>query len=393
MSNVRVLQGAGTETTESPLAALLNRPAAFSQEAWHAMNARDTMQIEQEVMHGTSDASFVYAMLIKGKLVSGVSVVGARQLVTEYGGMRSQLVASTEKKGALFVFRQFRPMAIDTRVIHELESLPDYYEAVLELTDIKTGNSVEVRKAETSVGVSNSGSQYEKPHYATIAESKAFRNGVLSLIPQAVVKQFQNKCLKRALEMGAFDASESANLKAAVQKFLRTANEAPVSVEKTIDQLRDGCMAYATKHGISIDRNVLANLAYAELVGLGQASKVENGFLPAAQALGLVVEREQAPSDTPPPRRGRPAGSTNKPKSDEPKTEDPAPPVDTQTGEVGTVTFSFAVVADAINAAKDEDALNLAADLIRNVLDPNQQAELAEIAKAAKSRISDDVPY
>jgi hypothetical protein len=366
MSNVRVLQGtAGTETTESPLAELLSRSMNFSPDAWHVMQERDEAMIRDQVLHGYASRDFIYSFQIQGKAVTGISVVGARELASKYGGIKARIVATVEKRGGLFIFRTFAPLTIDTRQLHELADDDDFYECVMEISDIKSGNSIEVRKKEMRTERTKEGKTYQRPHYDVIAESKAYRNGVLAILPQSVISEFEAKCLKAG----------------------------NVSNEKTIDQLRDGCMAYATRAGISLDRRVLASLAYSELIGLSQASKVEGGFLPAAQALGLVVEKEQSPADTPPPRRGRPVGSTNKPKTDEPKTENQAPPVDTQTGEVGTLSFSFAVVADEINKAQTEDALNLAADLIRYAPNPEQQAELAQLYQSAKARITDDVPY
>lgn len=311
--NVRVLPGTPAEAgfTESPLAALLARPAAFSQEAWHAMNARDNMQIEDEVLHGAAEPEFVYAMLVQGKLVTGVSVVGARQIATEYGGIRGRLIASTEKRGALFVFRQFSPLMIETRTLVELDANDDYYEAIMEVTDIKTGNSIEVRKSENSTGNKRDGGKFDRPHYATLAESKAFRNGVLSLIPQSVVKKFKIKCLKAGLDGGAFNAPDQAQLKAAVKRFLENPQSPPAGAEKTIDQLRDGAMTFAAKNGVTLDRIALAALTYSELYALGQTARDMEAFRAAVVSMGLVRENTGDAAESA-PRRGRPPGSRNR---------------------------------------------------------------------------------
>ncbi len=379
--NVRVLQqsAAAAGHAESPLSELLSRPA-FSQEAWHAMNARDNMQIEDEVLHGAAEPEFVYAMMVQGKLVTGVSVVGARQIATEYGGIKGRLIASTEKRGALFVFRQFSPLMIETRTLEELESVDDYYEAVLEVTDIKTGNSIEVRKSESATGNKRDGGKFDRLHYATLAESKAFRNGVLSLIPQGVVKKFKLRCLKVALDAGAFNDTEKAQLKAAVKRLIENPQAPPAGAERTIDQLRDGAMSFATKQGISLDRQALAGLTYAELYALGQTAKDIAAFREAVSTMGLVREatQQEAPAQ---PRRGRQPKQAAQEQAIQPPDDDAMLRQVEQRG-AQPMAIDPADLAERIKQAADYDTLGECGDLIGSISDHVLRAELGKAYEA-----------
>ena len=270
MSATAQLRAAATRTANAApeFESLLQRSvrSTFDPAAWHAMQERDNQLIRDQVLHGYASKDFVYSFNIQGKTVTGVSVVGARELASEYGGIKARIVATVEKRGALFIFRTFTPLSIETRRLPELSGDDDFYECVLEVQDIKTGNSIEVRKKETRQEKRRDGSTYERPHYDVIAESKAFRNGVLSVLPQNVVIDFEKRCL------------------AAGNK----------SDEKTIDQLRDGVIAFAAKSGIGLDRKAVAGLSYAEINGLGSAAKEGlDAFKGALLALGVVQGQDR----------------------------------------------------------------------------------------------------
>lgn len=259
----------------SPLDDLLNRPvrSKFDADAWHVMQERDNQLIRDSVLHGNIIKDYVYEFSIKGTTVTGISVVGARQLACEYKGIKSRIVGSSEKTGAMFVFRQFEPMSISVQNIPELANEPDYYECVLEISDIKSGNSIQVRKKEAKQESRRDGSKYDRPHYDVIAESKAFRNGVLSIIPQDVISEFETRALK-------------------------SGNGAK---EQTIDQRREALIAFATKHGLNVNRQSLQSLTYAELNGLGDAAREgKAAFADACKASGLIAAEvaKDAPEQT-----------------------------------------------------------------------------------------------
>lgn len=246
----------------------------FNAEAWHAMQARDDQLIRDSVLHGYTGKEYVYQFKISGQMVTGVSVVGARELASHYGGIKARIVASVDKTGSLFVFKSFEPLAIQAQVIPQLADEEDFYEVVMEITDIKTGNSLQVRKKETKKERRRDGTEYERPHYDVIAESKAFRKGVLSIIPQNVIAEFE----RRALSAG------------------NTSNE------KTIDEYRQGVVAYATKHAIPIDRQSVSELTYAEISGLGSACKESvEAFRNAADSLGVLRQEQVPPAIDPEP--------------------------------------------------------------------------------------------
>lgn len=263
LSEVRA--GAISGMAESPLAPFLSKGYTpnFDPAAYHAMQERDNQLIRDEIMHGYASRAFIYSFEIQGKKVHGVSVIGARELASQYKGIKARIVATVEKKGALFIFRSFSPLNIETRVLPELADDDDYYECVMEVSDLKTGNTIEVRKKENRTERKRDGGYFIRPHYDVICESKAYRNGVLSILPQGVIKDFEAKCL----------ASGGA------------------TSEKTIDQLRDGAIAFAAKHGVAVDRRSVQGLAYAELLGLGNAAAAgKPAFIEACAALGVMVE-------------------------------------------------------------------------------------------------------
>jgi hypothetical protein len=274
---------------------LLARPmGAFDPDAWHVMQERDNALIRDELMHGNASRAFVYEFDLKGSKVRGISVVGARELASQYKGIKSKIVATVEKRGALFIFRTFSPLSIDTRTLPELEADDDFYECVMEVSDIKTGNSIEVRKKETRTERKRDGTRFERPHFDVIAESKAFRNGVLSVLPQSVIKEFQARCL------AAGEASQ----------------------ELTISEWRSKALAYGAKNGVALDRAAVAGLTFDEITGLGGAAgQGLDHFKRAAGALGLILSSSEGADpqtgEIPPPA----AKTTERPRP----TQAPAP--------------------------------------------------------------------
>jgi hypothetical protein len=282
MSKVTTLD----ELRQSQSPSAFRAPATFDPAAWHAMQERDATLIRDQLLHGVTDDKWVYSFDVKGKKVEGVSVIGARHLASQYGGIKSRIVASVDKAGSLFIFKSFEPLQIVAQRIFELEDVDDFYEVVMEIQDIKTGNSIQVRKKEEKTERRRDGSRFERPHYDVIAESKAFRNGVLALLPQDVVRAF----------------------------MLRAKQSSKVAEEKTIDQLRAGVLAFAARSAIPLDRPSVESLTYEQIWGLGSAARgTKMEFRAAAEALGLMPSATDATDaepahDTPapPPERSKP---------------------------------------------------------------------------------------
>lgn len=267
-------RGAATENALDGLLARPMRGAAFALDAWHAMQARDSALIADSVLHGYVGKEYVYQIRMKDQVVTGISVIGARALAAEYKGIKTRLVSAIDKTGPLFVMRTFEPPSMQIQHIPELVNEIDFYEVVLEITDVKTGNSIQVRKKEEKVVLKRDGGTFARPHYDVIAESKAFRNGVLAIIPQDVVSKFEEKALK---------AGESGTL---VTRSDRIA----------------GVLKFAVAKGISLDRKQVEELTTAQIAGLGDAARESvDSFLRAATAAGVVVGNTAAnPVDAPP---------------------------------------------------------------------------------------------
>lgn len=256
----------------------------FDPDAWHAMQARDDMLIRDEILHGSTAKEFVYEFKMKdGSTVRGISVVGARQLANFYGGIQSRIVASVDKFGALFVFKSFEPLAVMAQRVPELADEPDFYEVVIDVRDIKTGNSTQVRKKEFKTetrSAARGGTTYDRPHFDVIAESKAKRNGILEVIPQDVKRSFMDRCLKVG----------------------------DVKQERTINDLRTGCLAFAAKNAIALDRGEVEQLTYEQLYGIGQAAGLGVvQFAEACQAVGISAREMIDTKQEPPPKEQPPA--------------------------------------------------------------------------------------
>jgi hypothetical protein len=200
------------------------------------------------------------------------------------------------------------PMAVSASVINELASEPDFYSAVVELSDVKTGNSVQIERRELRFEGRRDGSAFERPNYQTIAQSKAYRNAVLSLIPQDVI-------IKWKAQMLALGKGE-------------------VITDSVLDQKRSNVLRFAASKGINLDRRAIEHLTLDQISGLGDAARAGEtpAFVHSAQALGLELtqgERQptgpEPPPDEPPRRpRGRPPGSSAR-REPEPPPGDPPP--------------------------------------------------------------------
>jgi hypothetical protein len=292
------------------LEAVRNVAGGFDADAFHVMDERDNALIADEILHGAGSDLFVYNFDIAGKTVTGVSVIGARHLASHYRGLKHRLVASMQKTAELFIFQSFpaenMPMAVSASVVPELSGEPDFYAAVVEVTDIKTGNSIQIERREARLEYRRDGSPYERPNYQTIAQSKAYRNAVLSLVPQDVVIRWKAEMLK--LKKGESITSS------------------------VLDEKRGNVLRFAASRGIALDRRAIEHLTLDQIGGLGDAAR--EGALPAftqaAVALGLEVgqgepqpaaaqEQQQEP-DPQPARRGR-----GRPRN-EPAATSPPPP-------------------------------------------------------------------
>ena len=248
------------QVTSDPFDAMVQKPARFDSDAWHAMNERDNRLIEDSIVHGAASDAFIYSFNISGKLVEDISVIGARELVSQYGGIQSRIISSMEKQGEMLIMRNMAPASMQFQIAPELEETPDFYECIIEVKDIKNGNSIQVRKRENKQEARRDGSKYDRPHYDVIAESKAFRNAVLALLPQHVIMEFKERCKKQG----------------------------KVEV-RSKDDLIDAVLRFAVKSGIRVNRNAVSKMTYQQIMGLGEAAKEGlANFKQAAISQGLA---------------------------------------------------------------------------------------------------------
>jgi hypothetical protein len=207
-------------------------------------------------------------------------------------------------------------MAIHCATVEELAAEPDFYNCVVEMADIKTGNSRMFERREFRHERRRDGTEYERPHYATIAQSKAFRNAVLAMVPQDFLIRWKQEMLK-----------------------LKKGETITASV---IDEKRRGVLRFAAQHGIAVERRAIEHLSIDQIGGLSDAAHQGRipAFANAAQALGIVggaatsAPEEASDLDPPPRRRGRPPGSRNEPPAPTvAETEEPAPAAPERPGD------------------------------------------------------------
>lgn len=290
---------------------------SFDIDAFHVMNERDNALIADEVLHGAGSSTFVYSFEIKGTPVFGVSVVGARHLANHYRGLKHRLVAAVQKSGELFTFQSYpaenMPMSVSCNIVQELADQPDFYSAIVEITDIKSGNSIQIERRENRFETDRQGREYERPNYATIAQSKAYRNAVLALIPQDVRIRFCQEMLKL--------------------------NKGEKITESVLDQKRANVLRFAARNAISFDRRAVEGLTLDQISGLGDAAR--EGALPAfvqsAKALGLEIavgsdaireENASPAAEATPRRRGRPPGPSRQEPTEPARETGIAPPAE-----------------------------------------------------------------
>lgn len=247
----------------------------FDPDAWHIMQERDNALIEQEILHGAGSSKFVYSYHNGTDMVSGVSVIGARHLAATYGGIKHSLISSITKTGAQMLCMTYPrvsiPMSMHCILIPELMKEDDFYTVVIEINDLKTGNVIQVETSETRIGLKKGGKEtYDKIHYKAIAQSKAFRNGVLDILPQDVTIEWKYKMLS----LGKDD----------------------VITRDVLGEKRAGVLRYAARVGLEIDRTAVENLLMPQIAGLSDAAAHEQfeGFRASAAALRILASNQAA---------------------------------------------------------------------------------------------------
>ncbi len=281
----------------------------------HVMDRRDNLLVEQELMHGAGSSAFVYSFPVSGKTIAGVSVIGAQHLANAYGKLRHRLIASVQKIGSLFTFTSYptadSSMRVEAHIIADLAAEPDYYQCVIEVQDLNTGNSVQMTRRELRYERRQDGSLFERPHYDTIAESKAYRNAILRLLPQDFVMKWKLQMLQLRKE--------------------------DLITEDVLTAKRAAVIRFAAAKGIPLDRHAVERLTVEQMGGLAEAAHAENeaafGHALAALGLRIIDVEDQKVTTTSPPattqKTARQGGRRNDPPlqgEKDARTEPPASP-------------------------------------------------------------------
>jgi len=251
--------------------ALEKMSGGFDPDFWHVIDREDDALVADEVLNGARSGAFVYDFEIAGTKVQGISIVGAAYLARKYGGLKHRLVSSVEKRGGLFKFTSYPaegvPMQVTASYVPEFAEDPDYYTVLCEVHDIKTGNAVQTERTELRFERRRDGTPYERPNFATIAQSKAYRNAVLRIVAPDVQQQFKVECVK-----------------------LGKSKDVTRSV---IDEARGNIIAFAARHGIPLVRDQVFAMGMAEIDGLRAAVKEgAPAFVRAIASLGLARHDE-----------------------------------------------------------------------------------------------------
>jgi len=245
-----------------------NASGGFDAEAYWVMDRRDNQLIEDEILQGAGSKTFVYSFKISNKQVSGVSVIGAQHLAAHYGGLKHRIIATIEKTGALHIYTSYptaeRDMKAAPAVHHELAEEPDYFKVLVEMTDLKTGNTRQIETVERRLEYRDDGTSWEKPHYQRIAQSKAYRNAVLALIPQDVKIRWLQQQLKLT----------------------------EIITDDVIGEKRKAVLSYTAKASIPLAREAVNQLTMEQISALSDVAKERDRdrFLSALDGLGLMKE-------------------------------------------------------------------------------------------------------
>jgi len=256
-----------------------NASGGFDAEAYWVMDRRDNQLVEDEILQGAGSKSFVYKFTLNKTEVSGISVIGARHLAAHYQGLKHRIIASVQKDGALHIFNSYpneeRDMKVDVKIIPELGAEPDYYACLVELTDLKSGNTLQVEARELRYKQARDGSSYEQAHYQKIAQSKAYRNAVVNIIPQDVVLRWKQQQLALT----------------------------EIITDSVIDQKRNAILTYTAKNAIPLAREAVAQLTMQQISALSDVAREKDKarFMSALDGLGLVKEGEGHEQDGQPP--------------------------------------------------------------------------------------------
>lgn len=259
--------------------------------AFELKSQRDTQLVIDELLNGGMSTEFVYQIPGRDD-VSGISVIGARQLAAVQGHIRHRIVMSVEKKGPLAIITTYPMPGVPARVEYMQVPGPvttedDFYRVLVEVENTATGYVLQDEKTELRWQTSKEGKPYQNAHFATVAQAKAFRNAVEHVFQQDIVLDF----VRQALEMK------------------RANKDGKTIVGGAMEEMRRAITRFAAEKGIPIERAALGNLTSEQMGGLREAVKDgKDSFLSALAALGL---RTAASAETAAPPKPAPKAAGN----------------------------------------------------------------------------------
>jgi len=326
------------DTRNAEILDLVKTQGGFDRDLWTVMEQRDNALIASEILNGAGSSKFVYKFSMGSTEVTGISVVGARQLAYHYGGIEHRLIAAVQKTDALFQYTSYpskhTKMQVSAENIPALAGTPDFYKCVVEVTDAKQANVKQDEKSEFRFEQRRDGSWFERPNYEIIAQSKAYRNAVLALIPQDVQIAWKIEMLKLRKE--------------------------EVITGSVLEEKRGAVLRFAAAKQVNINRRALEALMMEQISGLSDAARggLEQ-FLASASALGLLAAElksvsmaaSPAAEKAAKPGTAKPPPATKAPEPQVDRSPDPPP-----AGEAATGTAPAGKVASAAPAEDDFEA-------------------------------------
>lgn len=344
-TTIRTAQEIRGLTTPSPPenlpATIGHNSMAMDEDMLRVISVRDEALVADEIMSGSSGAfSYSFRMPGQSKPVTGISVVGARHLAVKYKFLQHRLVCSISKRDRMMTVTTYphrgQPMKVEVHVLDELATVDDYYTVMIEMKDLQTGLVQQTEKTEARFKKRNTKNEdsskseatnskggkpgyFENEHFETIAQAKAFRNGVIHILPQDVVQDF----LAQSINAGSNQDLTQDYLEHARRGLLEFCTLKGIRAKKAaiwrLDLAQIETLRKARADGIERLRNALAALGCVEGTVMREVPM-------DAEVVDLAAAREahEHPPTEPPPESPTSVESPAAP----PVVEPTAPPAD-----------------------------------------------------------------
>ncbi len=181
-------------------------------EAFELITSTDNLLIKNAILNGYVGDEYIQQIMVEGKLIKHLTVIGCQALALFYGAIKAKVISTIDKTGELIIARNYGSyLDVNAKCFKELSKQDDYYEIVMKVRNVITGQSTLVRVKESKVETNIVGDPYERHHYDVIAEFKAFSMGVLRVIPENVIKEFKCDAILNDHVVNGFIAEQNWN--------------------------------------------------------------------------------------------------------------------------------------------------------------------------------------